>query len=960
MKAPEKVETIGPYEIIKPIAKGGMGEVWLAFDLVCNRNIALKKVRNDIKNHQAIAKRFLKEARLTANLTHPGIITIYTIAEDNHSPYYTMPYVEGKTLRQILKEALKKEHEGTQAGAILSLLPTFISICQTVSYAHSKGIIHRDLKPENVLVGKFGEVILLDWGLALSEHELNNKETDLLNAKQKNEEDQFHFTLPGKIVGTLAFLSPERALGSPATVHSDIYSLGVILYQILTLRLPFHRNNMEQFQKNHDKEKLIDPQEIAPYRDVPPRLSSIVKKCLSYSIQDRYQTVEELIHDVSAFIEGRAEWYNVASLEISKKEDWEFQENVFLARHAALTHSLEGTEWVSTMISKTSFAEDLKMECTITLHKKGGGIGFLLNVPEQDEREDPLEGYCLWLGSDLNASSQLFRNTASVMKLPELILEREKSYHITLEKRKYAIYCSINGIYQFTYISYLPLIGTHIGILSRDADFTLSPMNVFIGNQTLKVNCLAIPDAFLASKDYGKALAEYRRIGYSFPGHAEGREALFRAGVTLLEQGKAAATSTEKEEFFHLALIEFAKLQSTAGAPLEYLGKSLVYATQGDLIDEIKCLELALRRFPYHPLVAPIKEQILYRMHETAQKSRPSAYRLILIALKHLPYIVESKEFERLYHHLTLHWEPLPFFEEPLPFEMFGEKIGEEQKQQLKTESVIVLSFWLAEPYFLLEVFQKLEPQKSENAPYLGNLLYALFELGAFKLGLKLFSILDRQKGSALLQETLALLRPIVIAKENGLEQGIQSFLALKLHDFKIKELRTLRFLFDLALHEDREERIEELWLKIKHIPFSFEDKIYIDTYRIWAYLRQENWKKAEEIFLSYPLEFLNQDTTLLHSLFGCWLYAMEGYEISSIHFAGVNETPFPRSWTLLAHELTENLQDSPTWMKQSFLWEKRQLYRYLILYYQCAEDSEKEAYYRDLERKEYIDEQEV
>ncbi|NGX46177.1 MAG: Serine/threonine-protein kinase PknD, partial [Chlamydiae bacterium] len=259
------MQKIGRYSFIRSLAKGGMGEVILAHDPTCDREIALKRIRPDLKEHGVIKERFLREAKITASLTHPGIITIYTIHQEEDELYYTMPYVAGQTFKELLRSS--------PSPTIASLLPIFLSTCQTIAYTHSKNILHRDLKPENILVGKFGEVILLDWGLAL--HAKDAQPEEALPELKENEKE---LTRPGKIAGTLAFLAPERILGAPATIQTDIYALGVTLYQILTLRLPFSRKSLVDYRKNHRREELLDPEELAPYRDIPPRLSQIAKK----------------------------------------------------------------------------------------------------------------------------------------------------------------------------------------------------------------------------------------------------------------------------------------------------------------------------------------------------------------------------------------------------------------------------------------------------------------------------------------------------------------------------------------------------------------------------------------------------------------------------------------------------------------------------------------------------------
>src|SRR5262249_5078190 len=156
------------------------------------------------------------------------------------------------------------------------------------------------------IVGKYGEAIILDWGLAKL---LKSAPTVEESFKEPEEEEPgrhplHHITRLGKVVGTIAYIAPERALGQPASFQTDIYSLGVILYQMLTLRHPFKRGSLKEFRKMMAKETLADPIELAPYRDVPRILSRVALKCLAVSLEQRYKSVDELIHDVEIYLEG--------------------------------------------------------------------------------------------------------------------------------------------------------------------------------------------------------------------------------------------------------------------------------------------------------------------------------------------------------------------------------------------------------------------------------------------------------------------------------------------------------------------------------------------------------------------------------------------------------------------------------------------------------------------------------
>lgn len=902
----DQLERIGRYEVRKVIGKGGMGEVLLAYDPVCEREVAIKRIRSDLKGHAALMRRFQKEARISASLTHPGIISIYSIEDD----YYVMPYVEGKTMKQKLY--------GDRLS-IAELLPAFLQVCQTVAYIHSKGILHRDLKPENILVGRFGEVILLDWGLA---QEMDAEEEGLEEVEVEEE-----LTRPGKLVGTVAYMAPERALGKRADEQSEVYALGVILYQILTLQLPFERPPLKEFVKNLKPRYLEapDPEEVAPYREVPRPLTRIMQMCLEQKTEARYKHVQELVDDLKGYLEGRPEWFESACLNAAKKEDWQFQENVLISKHLALTQVTEDTDWVLVMISREAFAQKTRLETRVFINKGGVGIGFLLGVPEVAERENPFDGYCLWLGSDQDQESRLFRNTVEVMAHPDLFLKEGKWHTVVVEKDENRIRLVLDGVERFSYTSHLPLIGTHVGILARDANYKMEELVVKVGGQSLTVSCLAIPDAFLAHKDYKAALAEYRRIGYSFPGHRDGREAQFRAGITLLEQAKLE----KNEALYQQALEEFSKLQ---GTPLEYLGKALVYQSIKDYSEEIKCLELGLRRYRKHPLVDHLTQQICFRMHEAAQSDRRSAYQLMLIVLRLLPQIAQKEDTRRLFSYLIKHWESLPFLESPLDPSFAEGKVA-------MARFAIPLAFWLGSPYILLEIYQDLEDEVAAR-----DLIFCLFEIGSYGLATKLL----KEKPNALLE-------CIALCHQESLKAAWKAYCRLGCVDIGVAEFRVISYLMRFALRSDEEDLVHQIAETLKNIPLSKEDQIQIDAYRIWAYLKEENWKEASKIFETYPLELLNQEATLLHPLYGCYLRLTEGEEIAAIHFAGVTETPHPRSWALLGHELTTHMTESPGWYNSSFMWERRQLYRLLTLYYSLDDNPEMEAYYRGLEREEYI-----
>lgn len=935
-------EQIGHYKILRSLGKGGMGEVFLAFDPFCQRQVALKRVRTDLISHEVIRSRFLREAHFTAQLTHPAIVAIYSIQEEEQGLYYTMPYVEGKTLRELFQETLKKEREQnwlqlSNEGSIPNLLRPFLSVCQAIAYAHSRGFLHRDLKPENVIVGSYGQVFILDWGLI---QRIEEKEEAAVTTQ---EEESSSLTRPGKIVGTLAYMAPERAFGHPSTPLTDIYSLGIILYQLLSLRLPFRRPSLKVF-KQHPKQELVDPSVVAPYRDIPPQLSLIVKKCLAYLPRMRYQSVDLLIKDLEDYLEGRSDWFRAGELKIEEKNDWKFQENFLIPEHLAITRGTEVTDWVTVMVSKRAYSGNIQLNAKVTIEEKGNGIGFLIDTPESGERIHPAEGYCIWLGSDFGRSTKLFRSTIVLMDLPDLTLKPRHTYQIRIEKVEHSIQLYLDEKLIFSYISTLPLMGSHIGLLYQDTYFKLSPISIELRSHNLMVSCLNLPNAFLASKNYTQALKEYRRIGYSFPWRAEGREALFRAGITLLEQGRASTNLAEAAIIFSQALKEFEKLTHTAGAPLEYWGKALVYEAMHEHEEEVKCLELAFRRYPKNPLIPLIKEHVLYRMHASSQKDRLTAYRLILLVIRHLPKELDSIECQKMVDRLCQNWESLPFLE----------KAVFTSKKQWLHSLAIQLAFWLSKPYTLQEILRELLDNFEEgSAELIENALFCLIEMGAKNSAQEEVENLIQFTHFPEIGRLVSLFSWLLSSKEEPLSQ-ITSALFTSAPLPPSKERILFYFLKNVLKKRDPNELLQ-LGSSLS-VGFSTEaSKLFFDGYRIWALLLLNQWDEAKEQLNNYSKAFLNQESSLLHFLYGCWLQATQGKEAAMKHLSTVLETAYPRSWTLASHYLIGKDQEIQTWLNQAFSWEKKQLYLQLSLYYYCAGDSLNFHHFGHLESLESI-----
>jgi len=896
-------ESIGPYKIVKKIASGGMGEVFFAVDPFCQRNLALKKIRSDKMDVPGFKERFLKEAKIAARLSHPSIIPIYQIHQTDEEIYYTMPLVEGETLKEIIHTTRKQEKEGLPqhpiGSSIPSLMRIFLSICQAIAYCHAKSILHRDLKPENIIIGPYGEVLILDWGLADFIHSLEDEPV----LEEDDDSESPGLTKPGKIAGTLAYLSPERVFGKKASYASDIYSLGIILYQLLTLRFPFKRKSVKQYKKELAHESIIAPAERAPYRDIPAGLARIAKKCLAKRPEKRYVRVEEILTDLNNYIEGHAEWIPYSSIRVECKSDWEFQENILLAKHIAITGKSDIMEWVNLMIASDSFTGKIKLETHVHIKEEGKGLGFLLNLKEPEEGRDFLQdSFFIWIGSEKNPGCGLFRSNVELMSNPDLCLKNTLSHCIKIEKTDHHIRLYIDELLAFDYLSHTPFQGSRFGILLKDADLDLGTILVSKSSPNILVNCLAVPDALLKLGHFKEALTSYRQIASSFTGRSEGKEATFRAGIVLLEEATKKKSRKEKEALFEEALEEFNKLKERGGSPLEYLGKSLVYKTTRELGEESKCLELALRKFVKHPLIGLVKDQTLFRLHEASYKDRTAAYEFALLTLRHIPEAFAKQDNQNLLRHLQKSCEGLYFLS------------PEDSRFHLSIE----LAFWLKKEGVLTELFSRASTLSQKI-----NTLYCLLYLGRHGKVLELVSEHP---------ETKKLLSPVLDFYRKGLKKGDLSYEDLS--DFERR--RVLTFFSDQFYLCKKPEKlaIEELLTNICSQDLSFEERLFFERRRIAAlfYLGKtdEALAKLEEI----PAVLKEGENYKYYVLEACAVGAVKGFGAAKEFLGKKSDMSF-----LFFTQKTGKKKDSH---RKIFFWEKIKQLEDACLIYKAAGLDEK------------------
>ena len=351
----------GRYSKVRPHALGGLGQVFVALDEELNRHVALKQIQDRFAIDPEARQRFILEAEITGGLEHPGIVPVYGLGmQADGQPYYAMRFIRGESLQDAISLLHNSQlSQNDKMFALRKLLGRLVDVCQAVGYAHSRGVLHRDIKPDNIMLGKFGETLVVDWGLA----KLVDSTTEQVESKIKSSsaavadeavikkhladspqdssseatiDEEMPLLRPtsvhvegtrqGRIVGTLSYMSPEQACGDIALIdkRSDIYSLGATMYAMLVGKTALgtkHRDgplSLDEALSLVRENKFLPPRQIAPW--LPKSLAAICERAMAKNPNDRYDSTLALADDLERWLADEpVQAYHENALERSRR-----------------------------------------------------------------------------------------------------------------------------------------------------------------------------------------------------------------------------------------------------------------------------------------------------------------------------------------------------------------------------------------------------------------------------------------------------------------------------------------------------------------------------------------------------------------------------------------------------------------------------------------------------------------
>jgi len=551
------------YKMGPVVAHGGMGVVREAFDLNCKRSVAIKILPGNRPVQPEEHERFIEEAQITSQLEHPNIVPVHEVGFDtNHNVFYSMKYVQGVTLTGVLMGIRKGDPAIIEEYPLSRLLNVFQKVCDAIAFAHSRNVVHCDLKPDNIMICDFGEVLVMDWGLARhvganysgfsTGKTASPDETPSLSAEEVFAQDTIAAptdslgavtrTTTGRIMGTPGFMAPERIwTQTTVDVRSDLYSLGATLYSILTLRAPIAGKDMRMvlqrilngdirppisFNEADASAGVSDPaRQIAllhcPEAKIPEPLSEITMKALSTSPTDRYASVKEMQQEVEAYQNGLI-WHLVVDDDFTSDkflENWEVIGGRYSIKDGELR--LNGGE-PQILLLKRDLPGDIRIE--YECHQESAYLNdvscFMSSVRSSNRKEIPSSGYEFKYGAYDNSLNLLMRSDRRIWSESASPIARGQLYHVLAERIGSRLRLVVNNQEIFRVTDRDPLSGpdrTAVGTVGWIADTRYRRIRVYCLGTPWKSDMLDMAERQTQKGHYEISMSLFQEVMDSFP-----------------------------------------------------------------------------------------------------------------------------------------------------------------------------------------------------------------------------------------------------------------------------------------------------------------------------------------------------------------------------------------------------------------------------------------------------------
>jgi hypothetical protein len=535
------------YEVRRLLGQGGYGRVYAAYDRDLRRAVALKAVTPP----PGVARElFIREARVTAGLVHPNIPALYDVSEKDGTFFLSMEEVSGQSLGSMIRAAAKAGR--TEVMPPITLMEVMLKVADALAYAHSEGVVHRDVKPDNIVIGSYGEVMLVDWGAAhLASEELGGRNL---------------------VIGTPAYMAPEQLTSGVPTPSSDIYGLGATLFHSVLLRAPLGRSETERFWERKARGS-IDPPTKAEMARAPRALLGVAMKAMSAHPRDRYASMNALGEALRDLLAGRKAWLAPVTETLDDQtylERWvTFPEGAFERRGDRLVSSGAAG---CLLLYKQRLAAGVALEFDgeILAGERPGDLSVFWTEDDVLEPEPhwPLRGtISLQVGAYDNLAAGIYRDFAYCLQGRSLSIEVGRTYLIRAEVDEQAFRLYLDGKLLAEYDQLFSTPSGYVGIYSYAPGKAISNIRVYERAVPERISPNAVGDAFYTRGEYAAAAAQYARVEQRLPETELAEEARFKRGLCCLRDGHQSlaenlwgelrAASWRARAALHLVDLEF-------------------------------------------------------------------------------------------------------------------------------------------------------------------------------------------------------------------------------------------------------------------------------------------------------------------------------------------------------------------------------------------------------------------